>query len=209
VDAKDEITLNVNSGSKLRAASFFPLDANVIEPSAPQAIRKTAAGLSLVLKKSDEFSGPPRLRGLLVDPAGRAYEIATPGGTVAASSQSEPAALPAASGSAIPSGASDSKGGGVLGQAAGAMLFAFLGGIALNVMPCVFPVLSLKLLAFVTAGREDRRRLRRHGLVYAAGIVVSFWVLVAVLLLLRQGGAMQAGDFNCSLPDLSPFWRRC
>ena len=56
-------------------------------------------------------------------------------------------------------------------------------------MPCVFPVLFLKGLALVNSGNEERHKLRAHGLVYAAGILVSFWALVAVLLGLRAAGA--------------------
>ena len=56
-------------------------------------------------------------------------------------------------------------------------------------MPCVFPVLFLKGLALVQSGNEERHKLRTHGFVYAAGILVSFWVLVALLLGLRSAGS--------------------
>jgi thiol:disulfide interchange protein DsbD len=77
---------------------------------------------------------------------------------------------------------------------------AFLGGLLLNLMPCVFPVLFLKGLALVNSGNEERRTLRTHGLVYAAGILVSFWVLVAVLLGLRAAGATLGWGFQFQSP---------
>jgi thiol:disulfide interchange protein DsbD len=91
---------------------------------------------------------------------------------------------------------------------------AFIGGLLLNLMPCVFPVLFLKGLALVNSGSEDgaptdrsssvgwkqRHKLRAHGLVYAAGIVVSFWALVAALLALRAAGATLGWGFQFQSP---------
>ena len=77
---------------------------------------------------------------------------------------------------------------------------AFLGGLLLNLMPCVFPVLFLKGLALVNSGNEERHKLRTHGLVYTAGILVSFWVLVAVLLGLRAAGATLGWGFQFQSP---------
>src|SRR4029079_3451320 len=68
-----------------------------------------------------------------------------------------------------------------------ALLLAFAGGVLLNLMPCVFPVLSLKLLGLATSAH--RAEERRHGLAYAAGVILSFAALGGVLLLLRAGGA--------------------
>jgi thiol:disulfide interchange protein DsbD len=77
---------------------------------------------------------------------------------------------------------------------------AFLGGLLLNLMPCVFPVLFLKGLALVNSGNEQRHKLRAHGLVYTAGILVSFWALVAVLLGLRAAGATLGWGFQFQSP---------
>jgi thiol:disulfide interchange protein DsbD len=60
---------------------------------------------------------------------------------------------------------------------------AFFGGVLLNLMPCVLPVISLKILGFVQEGAS-----RRHGLLYAAGVVVSFWILAAVVIGLKFAG---------------------
>jgi len=67
-------------------------------------------------------------------------------------------------------------------------------------MPCVFPVLFLKGLSLVRSCNEERHKLRAHGYVYAAGILVSFWVLVAVLLGLRAAGARLGWGFQFQSP---------
>jgi thiol:disulfide interchange protein DsbD len=77
---------------------------------------------------------------------------------------------------------------------------AFLGGLLLNLMPCVFPVLFLKALALVHSGHRELHKLRTHGLVYAAGILVSFWALVGVLLGLRAAGATLGWGFQFQSP---------
>src|SRR5690606_39614701 len=65
------------------------------------------------------------------------------------------------------------------------MLFALLGGAILNLMPCVFPVLSLKVLSLASTSQSEHSHQKMHGLAYTAGIVVTFMVLASVLLALR------------------------
>ena len=74
-----------------------------------------------------------------------------------------------------------------------AIAFAFLGGIILNVMPCVFPILSLKALSF-THGSADQHR--RASLVYAAGVIVSFMALATVLVVIQQTGQLIGWGFQ-------------
>ena len=78
--------------------------------------------------------------------------------------------------------------------------FAFLGGIILNLMPCVFPVLFIKGLALVESSRHHHTRVRAHGLVYALGILVSFWAMLALLLGLRAGGRQLGWGFQFQSP---------
>ena len=54
-----------------------------------------------------------------------------------------------------------------------AIALAFVGGLILNLMPCVLPVVSIKILGFVHQAREDARRVRNHGLLYGVGVVAS------------------------------------
>ena len=67
-----------------------------------------------------------------------------------------------------------------------ALLFAFLGGAILNLMPCVFPVLGIKVMGFVKQGGESQAKVRMHGLAFAAGLVVSMWILAGGLLILKN-----------------------
>lgn len=68
------------------------------------------------------------------------------------------------------------------------LLFAFVGGLLLNFMPCVLPVLSLKLFSLVKQSQESRKRLTLLSLTTCLGILVSFWVLAAIVLIARMGG---------------------
>jgi thiol:disulfide interchange protein DsbD len=80
------------------------------------------------------------------------------------------------------------------------LLYAALGGMLLNLMPCVFPVLSIKILGFVNQAGEDKGKILRHGLVFAGGVIASFWVLTAVLLALRAGGEQLGWGFQLQQP---------
>ena len=88
----------------------------------------------------------------------------------------------------------------------GALIGAFIGGLILNLMPCVFPVLSLKLLSLMQhqrVGGTDHRphaSLRTHGLVFAGGVVVSFVLLAGLLVALRAGGAELGWGFQLQTP---------
>jgi thiol:disulfide interchange protein DsbD len=66
--------------------------------------------------------------------------------------------------------------------------FAFLGGLILNVMPCVLPVIALKVLGFLEQSRHEPGEVRRHGLIYGAGVLASFLVLAGMVLLVQAGG---------------------
>ncbi|MGV3660903.1 MAG: protein-disulfide reductase DsbD family protein, partial [Prosthecobacter sp.] len=81
------------------------------------------------------------------------------------------------------------------------MLSAFLGGLILNIMPCVFPVLGIKLVGVVQQAGSDRRQVVLHGLVYTLGILLSFWVLGAVVVALGKiwGFQQQSAGFTYSL----------
>jgi thiol:disulfide interchange protein DsbD len=80
-----------------------------------------------------------------------------------------------------------------------ALLLALAGGALLNLMPCVFPVLSLKVLGFAAHG-NDRRALLQGGLAYTAGVVLSFVALAALLLALRAGGEQLGWGFQLQSP---------
>ncbi|TNF26619.1 MAG: hypothetical protein EP329_20965 [Deltaproteobacteria bacterium] len=76
-----------------------------------------------------------------------------------------------------------------------ALLFAFLGGVILNVMPCVLPVLSLKIMSLVEHAGSDKKVIWRHGLAYTAGVLASFAVLTGLMI------ALQAGTWAFQMQD--------
>jgi thiol:disulfide interchange protein DsbD len=82
------------------------------------------------------------------------------------------------------------------------LLFALLGGLILNMMPCVLPVLSIKILGFVREAGAEQRRLAIHGLTYASGVLASIAVLATVLLILRAGGESLGWGFQLQSPLL-------
>lgn len=81
-----------------------------------------------------------------------------------------------------------------------ALLFAFAGGIILNLMPCVLPVLSLKVLDFVKQANSEHAKAWHHGLVFTLGVLVSFWILAGVLIALRAGGQALGWGFHLQSP---------
>jgi thiol:disulfide interchange protein DsbD len=82
----------------------------------------------------------------------------------------------------------------------GTLLLAFVGGLVLNLMPCVFPVLGIKILGFVNQAGADRRKVTLHGLVFTSGVLVSFWILAAILAVLRAGGSHLGWGFQLQSP---------
>ena len=222
---KEGFRISIATGQKETEAAFFPADQDIVVNPAPQKIASSPKGLILDLKKDANLAAnPPELKGLIELSGGRAYEFAaTPATGLKAADADTPAAIatpaptqptpvsaapnatptplapPSLASSTIPStpvqpspfSASE------LLRATG---LAFLGGILLNLMPCVFPVLFLKGLSLVNSGNEERHRLRVHGFVYAAGILISFWALVGVLLALKAAGATLGWGFQFQSP---------
>jgi thiol:disulfide interchange protein DsbD len=169
--------LSVTTGQREMQAEFFPEDQNILDNPAPQTLTPTATGLVLELKKDPNLTASPaQLKGGLELSAGRNYEISALPGTVTAPPAFSVVALARIVG------------------------LAFLGGLLLNLMPCVFPVLFLKGLALVNSGNEEKHKLRAHGFVYTIGILASFWALVAMLLALRAAGATLGWGFQFQSP---------
>jgi thiol:disulfide interchange protein DsbD len=199
--AETGFRLTVLTGQKETQASFFPADENILDNPAPQKLTPTAKGLTLDLKKDPNLTNnPPQLRGVLELSNGRAYDIAAPAGAPVAASAVPNLVETVSISSNSASPASSAQPPPVAPGLARIVGLAFLGGLILNLMPCVFPVLFLKGLALMQSGTEERHRMRMHGLVYTAGILVSFWILVAVLLGLRGAGARLGWGFQFQSP---------
>lgn len=80
------------------------------------------------------------------------------------------------------------------------LFFALMGGLLLNLMPCVFPVLSLKAFGLVHDTGRSPRSVRLHGLAFTVGVLLSFWILAAVLALLQKAGAQVGWGFQLQSP---------
>lgn len=175
---------------------FFAYSAGQIEPSGAQQLTRDGSGWTLSLPVAVQRAGDfTRVAGVLESTAGlggngRAALVDVPlSGTVVAA-----AASPDASLQPLPLAPAENA----LSLSA-AIVFALIGGVLLNLMPCVFPVLSLKVLGFAAHG-GNRAAMRSHGLAFAAGVVASFWLLAAALAALRAAGAQLGWGFQLQSP---------
>jgi len=183
---KTDFVLTVMTGDAETDGEFYPFDQDQIDNAADQISEPIPGGLRLRVKRSPELKElPKQIRGLIKLSSNQAYEVTAEvvPGEVASATKANGVNTVASKSTAL-----------------GAVGLAFLGGILLNLMPCVFPVLFLKGLALVQSSEEERGRLRAHGLVYTLGILVSFWVIVGVLLALRAGGSQAGWGFQLQSP---------
>ncbi len=80
------------------------------------------------------------------------------------------------------------------------LLFAFIGGLILNLMPCVFPVLSMKALSLVKLSDKEKSHARKSGLAYTAGIILSFVLIAGILIILKGAGETIGWGFQLQNP---------
>lgn len=81
-----------------------------------------------------------------------------------------------------------------------AVVFAFLGGLVLNLMPCVFPVLSIKALSFAETGKQSHQAQKIAGLAYGVGVILTMLALACLVMVLRTGGVALAWGFQLQSP---------
>jgi thiol:disulfide interchange protein DsbD len=168
----------------LADAYFFSEDSQT-QPSAPQILHQTKNGWVLEMARiSSAPAGATTLPGVL-----------TLGGADSSSLAINPplAAAPPVAFADFSSGAAS---GGLLAI----LVLGFFGGLILNIMPCVFPVLGIKVLGFVKQAGAERRHIVLHGLTFTAGVLVSMWTLVGVLQSLRAAGAQLGWGFQLQEP---------
>ncbi len=171
---KEDFVVTLTTGRREDDAEFYPFDQDLIANAPDQDLQELPDGVRVWVPRSPDLKMLPKtIHGLLRLSDVEAYEFSAP--VVVGE-------IPKPAGSARGATAAPATGATVLG----AIGLAFVGGIILNLMPCVFPVLFLKGLALVQTSGAERSKMRSHGLVYALGILVSFWAIVAVLLALRS-----------------------
>ena len=181
------ITLSLHAqdlrGDAIRSATFFPYDNTLIENAARQALQTDGQTTRISIERSQiAKSIPQRIDGVLV----LEEDI---GGKIAAHAFAI---------EATPSAASAAGEGGM--TLLYAVMSALIAGVILNLMPCVFPVLSIKILHLTEHRAETPRRVRLHGIAYALGILACFTVLAGVLHGLRAGGAEIGWGFQLQSP---------
>jgi len=170
-------------------ARFFAGEWGLIEHAAPQRWRLDGARLVMTLTPGPAATSV-RPEGLLVvetDGATRAYRVDASARAAGAAAP----AMPTADRASIP--ADD------LGLPL-ALVLALLGGVLLNLMPCVFPVLAIKGLGLAQQGGAPLRHRAWHGLAYTAGVLLFFALLAALLLTLRAAGAAIGWGFQLQSP---------
>lgn len=189
---------SIPEGAKL---AFHPLKNQVLDPFTDPTV--TVAGETVTIsgpKHESLTAAPAEFAGVLaVEVPGKktGFELSTSGVTAAAAPKATEPAKPAADpgkatepkSSSAPTPEELPFGGGLFGV----LLAAFLGGIILNVMPCVFPVISLKVMSFVGQAGEDRKKVFAHSAVFALGILVFFWALTIMMLVIKSASGGEVG----------------
>lgn len=190
--APEQLTLRVAakglSSETIRSAYFFPHAETLVQHAAPQRLSVTGNGLSLRLQRSPlSVTQPGDADGVLV------IEEALGGSTARQAFTLSSVGIGAAD---APQGTASTSIAAVL-QAA---MLALIGGMLLNLMPCVFPVLSIKVLSLAGQAGASRQEVRQHGLAYTAGVLAAFAVLGGALIGLRAAGAEVGWGFQLQSP---------
>lgn len=196
----DRIRLAFTATPPPKRIEFFPLEEARIEAAAPQVLQSDGGASALLLRAAQPVSPQFRtLKGVLVVDGGPGEGAGWAGTVEVALTPGTVAAAPAGG-----LGAAASASGATAIGFWGALIGALIGGLILNLMPCVFPVLSLKLLSLMQhqreAGATAGRPLRAHGLAFAVGVVLSFVLLAGLLLALRAGGEQLGWGFQLQTP---------
>lgn len=190
-----ELVLTVTSVSDQRPIKdlfFYPDREDMILHAEPQVLKPVQNGVELTVPKSNLYpKNVESLKGILVRSDGWKPSGDHPSMIVSASLAAPLAVAPAVAPQ-------------VSLTVFAACMFAFLGGLILNLMPCVLPVLSLKILGLVKHV-SDRRLMLMHGFLFTAGVLVSFWILAAALIVLQKAGQGIGWGFQFQSPAFVVF----
>ncbi len=166
-----------------------------IDPNSSQEVVSLASGVEFQLRRTqppgDDLS---HLEGVVSSPDGWLIEGKVAGIAVDVPLQDGEPPPEMARLEALPTSPAIGLGGTLV------LFLAFAGGLILNLMPCVFPVLGLKIMGFVNRAGEAKRRVKLHGLVFTMGVLLSFWALALILIGLRAGGEELGWGFQLQSP---------
>jgi thiol:disulfide interchange protein DsbD len=180
---------------------FFPISDTLIEHAAPQAAASAADGATLQLARSSAFKlESAEIEGVITFTEGGVSRALT------LSTDADPALVTAATGAATGPGPA------VLrlpaaGEGAGltfwaALAFAFAGGLILNLMPCVLPVLFIKAIGFVQLARSSRAEVREQGLLFLCGVLATFLVLAGTVIAFAALGSSVGWGYQLQSPPV-------
>ena len=198
----DSLYLQIDGAIQpIAALHFFPYQGEQVEPAAKQGLFTNGSGYQLAVTRSQFSQGTlGQLQGVLVNPIGWDGS-GQPAGVDISASVIELAAPPTLVGEIVAPPAALPQPPSTTGLSLGlALLMAFIGGAILNLMPCVFPILSIKVLSFIDMAQGHKGHVRRHGLLFTLGILVSFWALSGTMLFLQQAGEQIGWGFQLQSP---------
>ncbi len=186
------VALSPPAGKTLDKVEFFPLEEGRIEPAAPQVLKSEGGQFAIYLTAAKPTGADFKsLKGVVVANGG-------PGTANGWASVVQTTLAAGAAGTATAPGASAGASTSSMSLLA-ALGTALLGGLILNLMPCVFPVLSLKLIG-LAQHRTHSGPMAAHGLAFAVGVVLSFVLLAALLIGLQQAGSALGWGFQLQTP---------
>jgi thiol:disulfide interchange protein len=182
---------------QIKSLAFFPYDEGGIEYAAPQTLTRNQDAVELAMKVGYQ---PPRagiVRGILLATEQSGNDTVTVPMEIAANLADAGGGQAKAGPRFAPAAAAGEK---TAASLPVLLAFAVLGGLILNLMPCVFPVLSIKALGLVEQAKKHPAAVRSKGLVFAGGVISSMLCLAAVLLTLRAGGEQIGWGFQLQSP---------
>jgi len=181
------ITLELDGPKGVVDAEFFPEDSNRIDSVAKTLVTPTKNGsrIQVILEEADNYEGDTPIKGVVVLKGNHSD------GSVAYQIDLSDSIRP----SKTTVGPLTFKEGFLL-----ALGSAFIGGLLLNLMPCVLPVISFKILSFINLAGESRSHVFKHGAAFSLGVIFSFWILAAVLLGLQAYGHAVGWGFQLQEP---------
>ncbi len=178
LDNKIFLQFEREGSQQISSAYFFPAEYGFISYVAHQKLEKNDKSFSLELTPAEVQVKTSNLKGVLklnLDGASEYYNLDLP---LLDKADASPLTL----------------------NLITALFFAFIGGLILNAMPCVFPILSIKILGFIKQSQDSRKKLIQHGLVFSAGVLTTFLVVAGLLLFLRSTGNLIGWGYQLQSP---------
>ena len=176
---KEHIELRFSNNENIKSAVFFPENSNLIKHAAKQILTKEENNWLLKINLQKDIEIPKNINGIIKFNNDSSYLV---------DQDIEADSFSADSISFLQ-----------------AIIFAFLGGLILNLMPCVFPIISLKILSFISMSEQSKSKIRNHALVFCAGVLVSFLIIGITLISLKQAGNFLGWGFQLQSPIIVSF----